>query len=264
MPELPEVETFVRNLSRVIGHTISSADVLDSRLDLDPENLVGKSIVDVRRRGKHIVMDFADGSALVIHLRMSGRLKLERSQAEIPYTRLTVRLDDGERVYFVNPRRLGTAQFCRNGASLNLGLEPLDSEFTPDALHRIASASRAPIKQLLLDQRKIAGIGNIYAAEALWRAEIDPRRPSNTLSSEEAAALHAAVVSVLQSAIAQMGTTLGTSVSDYRPNSIAGGMFQNHLSVYGREGEFCERCGGTIARTVQSGRSTCYCPCCQA
>lgn len=264
MPELPEVETFVRNLLPVIGHTISSAEVLDSRLDLVPRNLVGRSIADVRRRGKHIVMDFTDGSSLVVHLRMSGRLRLERSQEEIPYTRLTLRLGNGKSVYFVNPRRLGTAQFCRDGASLDLGLEPLGSQFTPEALHRITSASRTPIKQLLLDQRKIAGIGNIYAAEALWRARIDPRRPSNTLSSEEAAALHAAVVSVLQSAIAQMGTTLGTSVSDYRPNSIGGGTFQNHLSVYGKEGEACERCGGTIARTIQSGRSTCYCPCCQA
>ena len=263
MPELPEVETFVRNLAPALGATIVAARVDDPRLALAEDDLRGRTIAGIRRRGKHIVMSFGDGSALIVHLRMSGRLRMDRSEKEVAYTRLTLSLDSGQAVYFVNPRRLGTATFCERGAALDLGVEPLGAEFTVDALARLVKASRAPIKQVLLDQRKIAGIGNIYAAEALWHAGIDPRRPASSLTEEETASLHRAVRSVLRSALEQMGTNLGSSVSDYRPTADGGAMFQNHLAVYGREGAPCERCGKPIDRVVQAGRSTCYCPCCQ-
>jgi formamidopyrimidine-DNA glycosylase len=263
MPELPEVETFVRGLAPAVGQTIAAAEVLDARLALSGEALVGARIEAVRRRGKHIVFDLGARGDLVIHLRMSGRLRLECSEVEVPYTRLILGLDDGQRVYFVNPRRLGTAIFCPNGFCGPLGLEPLGVEFTPAALASLAAKSKAPIKQLLLDQRKIAGIGNIYAAESLWRAGIDPRRPANGLKKREAAKLHHAIVEVLGEAVDQLGTTLGTSVSDYRPTVTEGGSFQNHLAVYGREGEPCERCEETIERVIQAGRSTCFCPACQ-
>jgi formamidopyrimidine-DNA glycosylase len=176
---------------------------------------------------------------------------------------MILRLDDGQCVYFVDPRRLGTADVHMKGFELPLGLEPLDATFTTAALAELASQSRAPIKQLLLNQRKVAGIGNIYAAEALWRARIDPRRPANELSKAEVGRLHKAIVGVLGEAIAQLGTTLGTSVSDYRPTAAEGGSFQNRLAVYGREGEPCERCGDGIERVIQAGRSTCFCPACQ-
>jgi formamidopyrimidine-DNA glycosylase len=263
MPELPEVETFVRRLAPAVGRTIASADVLDARLALSGEALVGARIEAIRRRGKYVVFDLGERGDLAIHLRMSGRLRLECDESEVRYARLILRLDDGQCVYFVNPRRLGTAVFYADGFSEPLGLEPLGAEFTAAAFAALTATSKAPIKQLLLDQRKIAGIGNIYAAEALWRAGIDPRRPANRLSKREAAALRRAIVAILSEAVDQLGTTLGTSVSDYRPTATAGGSFQNHLAVYGREGEPCERCEGRIERLIQAGRSTCFCPACQ-
>jgi formamidopyrimidine-DNA glycosylase len=264
LPELPEVETFVRGLTPAIGRTIVSAEVLDARLAVSAEDLVGARIERIRRRGKYIGIDLGDGRSLVIHLRMSGRLRLECRECETKYTRMILRLDDGQCIYFVDPRRLGTAELCESDFGLALGIEPLDAGFTVAALAGLASQSRAPIKQLLLDQRKVAGIGNIYAAEALWRARIDPRRPANALSKAEVGRLHKAIVGVLKEAVDGLGTTLGTSVSDYHPTATEAGSFQNHLAVYGREGEPCERCGEGIERVIQAGRSTCFCPACQS
>ncbi len=262
MPELPEVETLVRRLSPIVGARIADAEILDGRLEVTSNMLIGASIRDVKRRAKYIVIGLGERGDLVVHLRMSGRLRLDRTEDEIPYTRMILHLDSGDSVYFINPRRLGTAALCPDGFDRNLGIEPIHSEFTPDILDDFVTASRAPIKQLLLDQRKIAGIGNIYAAEALWRAKIDPRRPANSLHSTEIAALHDGITSVLFDAIEQLGTTIGSSVSDYR-SSEGSGSFQNRLAVYGRENEPCERCGTSIERVIQAGRSTCFCPACQ-
>ncbi len=263
MPELPEVETFVRGLAPAVGCAIASAEVLDAKLAVSADELTGARIERIRRRGKYIGIDLGDGRSLVIHLRMSGRLRLECRECETKYTRMILRLDDGQFIYFVDPRRLGTADVREAGFELPLGLEPLDPTFTTAALAELASQSRAPIKQLLLDQRKVAGIGNIYAAESLWRARIDPRRPTNALSKAEVGRLHKAIIGVLGEAIAQLGTTLGSSVSDYQPTAAETGSFQNRLAVYGREGELCERCGEGIERVIQAGRSTCFCPACQ-
>ena len=263
MPELPEVETFVRGLAPAVGCAIASAEVLDAKLAVSADELTGARIERIRRRGKYIEIDLGDGRSLVIHLRMSGRLRLECRECETKYTRMILRLDDGQFIYFVDPRRLGTADVREAGFELPLGLEPLDATFTTAALAKLAGQSRAPIKQLLLDQRKVAGIGNIYAAEALWRAKLDPRRKANELSRAEIARLHKAIVGVLGEAIAQLGTTLGSSVSDYQPTAAETGSFQNRLAVYGREGELCERCGEGIERVIQAGRSTCFCPACQ-
>ena len=263
MPELPEVETPVRRLHAIAGTKIVDAEILDDRLTVTSEELVGASIRDVKRRAKYIVIGLDGRGDLIIHLRMSGRLRLDRSEDEIPYTRMILRLDSGNSVFFINPRRLGTVVLCPHGFDKQLGIEPVGSGFTADILAGLASTSRAPIKQLMLDQRKIAGIGNIYAAEALWRAKVDPRRPSNSLSEDEISALHAGITSVLFDAIEQLGTTIGSSVSDYRQSAEESGSFQNRLSVYGRENEPCERCGTSIERVIQSGRSTCHCPACQ-
>lgn len=263
MPELPEVETFVRGLTPVVGRSIASADVRDAKLAVSARELQGARILAVRRRGKYIGVEFADGRALVIHLRMSGRLRLGCRECEVKYARLVLRLGDGVDVYFVDPRRLGTASVCASGFDVPVGIEPLDAEFTPTALAELALASRAPIKQFLLDQKKVAGIGNIYAAESLWRAKIDPRRKANELSRDEIRRLHRAIVAVLREAVDGLGTTLGSSVSDYHPTSTEMGSFQNELAVYGREGESCARCGETIERIIQAGRSTCFCPACQ-
>ena len=263
MPELPEVETLVRRLQPIAGTRIVDAAILDDRLNVDGHALIGTSIRGVRRRGKYIIIGLHDRGDLIIHLRMSGRLRLDRGDDEIRYTRMILHLDSGESVYFVNPRRLGTVVLCPNGFDVPLGIEPTAAEFTTERLRAFAAESRAPIKQLLLDQRRIAGIGNIYAAEALWRSGIDPRRTANTLQPEEIESLHEGITSVLFDAIEQLGTTIGSSVSDYRQSADTGGSFQNQLAVYGRQCEPCERCGAIIERIVQAGRSTCFCPACQ-
>jgi len=263
MPELPEVEVFVRRLQPIVGTTIDRAEVLDDRLDLNGSALAGARIHSVTRRGKHIVIHLGEYGDLVIHLRMSGRLRLRRSEQEIKYTRLSLRLNSGDTVYFINPRRLGTAIHCSDGFETDLGVEPLSPSFSTDALAEIAGQSRSPIKLFLLDQKKIAGVGNIYASEALWRAGISPERKANSLSRDEIRSLHGNIVSVLNDAIDGQGTTIGTSVLDYHPSVGEQGEFQNHLSVYGREAKSCERCGTAIARLKQGGRSTYYCQKCQ-
>jgi formamidopyrimidine-DNA glycosylase len=263
MPELPEVETFVRQLQPACGSAIAEALVVDPKLGVDASSLSGRRIASIERRGKHIVFGFADGGHLVIHLRMSGRLRLDRSEEEIPYTRLILRLDSGESVYFINPRRLGTARVCRNGFDVPLGVEPLSDAFDVKSFNEMTRASRTPIKHLLMDQRKVSGIGNIYAAEALWRAGIDPRRPANSLDAGEVSALRSGIVATLREAIDELGTTLGRSVSDYRPSASNEGSFQNLLHVYGREGEACTRCEAKIERITQQGRTTYFCPSCQ-
>ena len=263
MPELPEVETLVRGLQPAVGATIQTIEVLDDRLELDPRPLIGATILAISRRGKHIVIRLGESGDLVVHLRMSGRLSLARRDAEIAYTRLILGLSTDLTVYFVNPRRLGTVAHCPTGFDDRLGIEPLDRRFTPEALAELVRGSRAPIKTFLLNQAKIAGIGNIYAAESLWHAGIDPRRPAADLGVDEIARLHRALTDVLSTAVDQLGTTIGSSVSDYRPGGEESARYQNKLYVYGREGEPCERCGESIERIVQAGRSTCLCPACQ-
>ena len=263
MPELPEVETFVRSLQPAVGAVIRRVDVLDARLALDPTVLVGATITSVERRGKHIVLRLGEQGDLVIHLRMSGRLQITTNDDADRYTRLILHLDSGDVIRFVNPRRLGTATHRPDGFDNPLGVEPLTEAFTPARFGEMVRASRSPVKQLLMDQRRIAGLGNIYAAESLWHAAISPKRPANTLTEEEIDRLHRAIRTVLQRAIDQLGTTLGTSVSDYRPAEAKQGGFQNELAVYGREKLRCTRCGTMIRRIRQAGRSTCYCPTCQ-
>ncbi len=263
MPELPEVEILVRGLRNLSGLRISAVEVLDSRLDFPTEDISGAQIESIERRGKYIVMNLLGQGALIVHLRMSGRLTRTRTPREEKYTRMILHLDTGEAIYFIDPRRLGTVAYSPDGFTHSLGLEPLSADFTAVALTGLAAASRASIKLLLMDQQKLAGVGNIYAAESLWRAKIDPRRAANTLTSAELTVLHRSIVDVLNEAVEQMGTSFGTSVSDYRDANGRDGQFQNHLAIYGRQGDPCERCGEPIERIVQAGRSTCLCPQCQ-
>ncbi|MEE8593331.1 MAG: bifunctional DNA-formamidopyrimidine glycosylase/DNA-(apurinic or apyrimidinic site) lyase [Candidatus Bipolaricaulota bacterium] len=263
MPELPEVEIFVRKLQPIVGAVIRRAEVLDDRLALDASKIEGATITSAERRGKHIVIHLGERGDLIVHLRMSGRLRLHRGEDEVKHTRLVLHLDSGNTVYFVNPRRLGTAIHCAAGFEADLGLEPLSPSFTVAALGDLTSKSHSPIKLFLLDQRKIAGVGNIYASEVLWRSRISPDRESTSLTSDEIARLHGDIVSVLNDAIEGQGTTIGNSVSDYHPSAGEQGEFQNRLSVYGREDEPCERCGTAIVRMKQGGRSTYYCQECQ-
>lgn len=263
MPELPEVETIVRGLLSTVRSRIERIDLLDQRLDLPQDKIAGNTIEEVSRRGKYIVIQLSDGSSLIIHLRMSGRLALRRSATEEKHTRFVIHLDDGEVIYFINPRRLGTAEYVQNGFPHALGVEPLSDKFTARKLREMVTGSRAPIKPLLMDQRRIAGLGNIYSSESLWRVEIDPRRTANTLDENETRKLHRAIRSVLREAVDNAGTTFGQSVSDYRDAYGDYGKFQQMLAVYGRAGEKCPRCGEEIVRIRQAGRSTYFCPGCQ-
>ena len=268
MPELPEVETIVRGLQPMVGAQIRSIAVLDPRLTLGSQisesdsALRHQRIEAVVRRGKFIQIIASGGGSVVVHLRMSGRLVVSCRDDELPYVRLRIELDRGT-ISFVNPRRLGTVDFVADGFPHELGIDPLSSEFTSKRLMELLQASRSPVKPFLLDQQRIAGLGNIYSSEALWRARIDPRRPANSLTAVEADRLRHEIVGVLQEAIDQMGTSFGVSVSDYRNANGADGSFQERLAVYGRHGETCRVCETPISRLVQGGRSTYWCKNCQ-
>jgi len=259
MPELPEVETIVRGLRKgITGATVEKLQVVDPRISLPEKEIIGKRISAVKRRGKYIVLSLDPGGSLIFHLRMSGRLLRVCPPGEGRYSRLVLHLDSGV-LRFVNPRKLGTVEYSANGFPHELGVEPLSGAFTVRRLRDLLAGSRSPVKVLLMDQRKIAGLGNIYSAEALWRAGIDPRRPANTIDRKESRALHAGVVSVLKEAIEHMGTTF----SDYRTVDGTEGSFQDLLAVYGKDGKPCRRCGTAIIRIRQGGRSTYLCPGCQ-
>lgn len=271
MPELPEVETVRRQLEpALVGRTLEQVTILDYRL-VQPHDrlevaaeLLGEQVTAVERRGKYLVLRFVSGRALVVHLRMTGGFRIDdRVAAASPHRRATVVLDDGVEVVFLDIRRFGTwtllePRALRPYLESRLGPEPLGS-FAAAAFGLRLARRRAPIKAVLLDQKAIAGVGNIYADEALWRARIHPLEPAAELEPEQVRALHRAVRSALRAGIARQGATL----RDYRaPDGSQGGM-QDEFKVYGRDGEPCPRCGGAIAKTRVAGRGTHYCPRCQ-
>jgi len=258
MPELPEVEQGARLLrDAAVGRRITAVDVLHPAYarvlpPLDQEALIGRTLTDVVRKGKHQLAVLDDGSTLEIHFRMTGEWLIERSvDAKPRFARLVVHLNDGTQVVLSDPRALGTARLHRPGALAlpRLGPEPLSADFTVPRLQAALAGRRAPIKPVLLDQRVVAGLGNIYAAEALWLARIDPRAQAASLSAQRAAALVRAIRAVLRRAPALAYTDQPARASAWR--------------VYDREGEPCRRCGSHVRRIVQGGRSTYYCPRCQ-
>jgi formamidopyrimidine-DNA glycosylase len=270
MPELPEVETIVRGLSRAIaGRTIERADVRLAKIAVAPPGVAfaravaGERISGVRRRGKYAVIELASGRSLVTSLRMTGRLVVaSNGEAEWPATHVVLRMSGGACLRFSDVRTFGRMRLVAAGDAWDreLGVEPLSSGFTQAAFIGMLSGRTTPIKALLLDQRRIAGIGNIYACEALWEARIRPSRPAGSLSRPAMHRLRRAIVDVLQRAIAMRGT----SVDDYVDADGLQGGFQNNLSVYGRNGRPCVRCGGSrIVRTVLAQRGTWWCRRCQ-
>ncbi|MBA2295979.1 MAG: bifunctional DNA-formamidopyrimidine glycosylase/DNA-(apurinic or apyrimidinic site) lyase [Actinobacteria bacterium] len=273
MPELPEVETVRRQLSPVLeGATITDAKIHDTRLTrpVDPrlvaDALVGETIATVGRRGKYLLVRLESGRTLVVHLRMTGSLRYAPA-GELPadaHRRAILRLDTGTDIAYRDVRRFGTWELLdedhlRPYLAARLGPEPLVQSFSSAKLTRLAAGRRAPIKAFLLDQRRIAGIGNIYADEALWRARIHPRRPAGELDETELARLHRAVRAALRKGVELEGSTLREYVT---PNGSAGGM-QREFHAYGRLGEPCDRCGRPIERIVVGGRGTWFCPHCQ-
>jgi formamidopyrimidine-DNA glycosylase len=272
MPELPEVETVRARLAPVLtGRRFESVEIFDPRLvrPYEPHavaaELTGERVAAVERRGKYLIVRFDSRRVLLIHLRMTGSLRHgDGSLAEDPHRRAVVRLDDGSDVAYRDVRRFGTWLVLEPGElepylERRVGEEPLDALFTAARLGERLAGRRAPVKAALLDQRTLAGMGNIYVDEALWRARIHPLRPASTIDRAELRRLHRAIRAALEAGIARQGSTL----RDYRLPSGEAGSMQNEFKVYGRGGEPCDRCGTPIAKTRIGGRGTWFCPTCQ-
>jgi formamidopyrimidine-DNA glycosylase len=267
VPELPEVETIRGQLApRLQGRTFAVVDILDPRLTrpLDPREvaaeLQGERVEAVDRRGKYLVVRLEGGGALLVHLRMTGSFAFEPTSHE----RAVVELEDGTRLVYRDVRRFGTwlvvpGEELEPYITEKNGPEPLGPAFTTAWLRDRLGARRAPLKAVLLDQRVVAGLGNIYADEALWRARLNPLRPASSLEAEEVRRMHRAIRDALRAGIARQGSTL----RDYATPDGSPGAMQEEFRVYGREGEPCRRCRSPIAKTRVGGRGTWYCPRCQ-
>jgi len=258
MPELPEVEFASRVLRKaVVGRTVRRVRALhrSQRRGLPPRHLArlrGATIIGVERRGKHQLLALSTGDTLVVHFRMTGDWLVDTTAASLePYARVVIDLDDDTRVSLVDPRALSTVTLSPSGSSSlpPLGPDAADPDVDAGVFIGALSRRRVSIKVALLDQRVLAGVGNIYAAEALWVARIDPRAPANSITRARAVRLLAAIREVLDRAQRSSG----------RYRDTGEGRFQ----VYDREGEPCSRCGTAIARIPQAGRSTYFCPHCQ-
>jgi formamidopyrimidine-DNA glycosylase len=269
MPELPEVETIRRQLAPALeGRRLERLEVLDPRWS-EPappaeveDALRGRVIERLSRRGKYLVFEFEDDVYLVMHLRMTGNLLLGREGSHV---RVRFGLDSGEELLFADVRRFGTGVVLLGPDALEdyfrarLGVEPLSPDFTAETLRELGRNRRAPVKAFLLNQERIAGVGNIYADEALFRAHIHPLRPVGTLKRPQVAALRDAVVEVLEAGIDSRGAT----IDDFRNADGAEGAFQDRFLAYGREGEPCVRCGRPIRKLRAAGRGTYVCERCQ-
>jgi formamidopyrimidine-DNA glycosylase len=283
MPELPEVETIRRQLERELrNRQIVRLEVLDARWTSPvaprqvEEQVNGRRIESLHRRGKYLLMDLDDGLTLVMHLRMTGNLLLvdegdlvaavdespfERGER---YLRARFSLDDGRELWFSDARRFGEAFVLATDRveerfAGRVGIEPFSEQFTAEAIEGLAAGRRAPLKSFLLDQAGIAGVGNIYADEALWRAELHPLSPAGSMRHEHAEALREGVIEALRAGIDEGGA----SVDDYVDARGERGSMQDEFIVHDREGETGPRCGDTIRRIVVSGRSTYFSPGCQ-
>jgi formamidopyrimidine-DNA glycosylase len=271
MPELPEVETVMRGLDRVLTGRVIARAVLhrpDLRWPIPPElpaMLTAALVLGFRRRGKFMLMRLDSGISVLIHLGMSGRMVIDAPFAL--HEHLTIETADGGRIGFVDPRRFGaldliaTADEDTHKLLAGMGPEPLGNEFNGPVLLASLAGKTSPIKIVLLDQSVVAGIGNIYASEALFRARISPRRLAGQLGAARVERLVPAIKATLNDAIAAGGSSL----RDYVQPSGELGYFQHEWKVYGRDGTLCERCPGPpacsgIRRFVQTGRATFFCP----
>jgi formamidopyrimidine-DNA glycosylase len=293
MPELPEVETVMRGLEKAMaGHRIAKVELRRKDLRFPfpkdfAERLTGRRVEAFRRRAKYILADLEGGDCLLVHLGMSGRFAVVKGgrvrnlgefyfeegalvEAQGAHDHVVFTLDDGTRVIYTDPRRFGMMDVFPQSEAANhrllgeIGVEPLGNDFNAAHLAEVFAGKKAPLKAVLLDQRLIAGLGNIYVCEALYRARLSPRRKAGTLVKRgkgdprlEDLALH--IKAVLGEAIIAGGSTL----RDFAQTDGRNGGFQERFSVYDREGDPCPRCQKPIRRIVQSGRSTFYCPSCQ-
>jgi formamidopyrimidine-DNA glycosylase len=271
VPELPEVETIRRQLAPCVeGRTLRTVSVLDERWsrplapDAMERALVGRRVETLGRRGKYLVWELSGERFLLQHLRMTGNVLYD--PAELPaHTRVRLGLDDDHELVIVDARRFGTGQLAEGRGGLEsflgsrLGVEPFQPEFSAEHLRAIGRRSRAPVKAFLLDQKRVAGVGNIYADEALFRARIHPLRETRRLSLAQWEALAGTVQEALRAGI----DAQGASIDDFRHLDGARGSFQDRFLVHRREGEPCPRCGGTVRKLVVAGRGTYVCERCQ-
>jgi formamidopyrimidine-DNA glycosylase len=261
MPELPEVETVVRSLRPyLIDSTIESIKITDPRIETFPyEILSGLSIKELKRRGKYILIDLGLEKYLTVHLRMTGRLLITNNKDPLPYERVRFNFTDNMLV-FDDVRKFGTITLSHlSEIETKLGPEPLSDQFTIDGLQKLCNKSSLPIKNFLLDQKKIAGLGNIYASEILHQSGVHPERLAFSLKKHEIEKIHFSTQEILTRSIHQLGTTYST----YLNADGQAGKFQNCLQVFKREHFPCLTCPGTILRIKQAGRSTFFCPNCQ-
>lgn len=270
MPELPEVETIARELHELlVGRTITAVEVCWPRTIATPSptqferQIVGQTVQAVDRRGKFLVLQLSEGTTLLVHLRMSGQLLWESAASPSEkHLRVVFTLDDGSTLRFRDQRKFGRMWLVDDPQVVlgRLGPEPLVDDFTPDALARRLARHSGMLKPLLLNQGFLAGLGNIYADEVLFRAGLHPQRKANSLNEDEVVRLYRAIRQVLEEAITGQGTTFD---GVYQQVNGASGGFQDSLQVYGRTGEPCPRCGKPIERVTVGGRSTHFCPHCQ-
>ncbi|MFC2025301.1 bifunctional DNA-formamidopyrimidine glycosylase/DNA-(apurinic or apyrimidinic site) lyase [Chloroflexota bacterium] len=269
MPELPEVET-VKNelLPYVAGHCITGVTLIWEGIVRQPSagefcsRLIGQCITGITRRGKYLIVSLTSDDLLIIHLKMTGSLLLGRDSSEPPkYTRAIIHLDKDTNVFFRDPRKFGMMRLVKDKNSIigKLGPEPLEADFTPEVLAQRLANRKAPIKALLLDQGLIAGIGNMYADEALFAAKIHPLRVGKSLSPEEIERLHGAIVRTLWAAIGNKGASTDTYI---RPDGTLG-WAHTYFKVAHRGSVSCPNCGTPIKRIVVRNRGTYFCPKCQ-
>ena len=266
MPELPEVETIRRGLQKhLVGHVIQKIAVhLPRIITGDTALLIGGKVKDVRRYGKGLVIDLDNGYSLAVHVKMTGQLIYGQKLVSDKYTHVIFQLDNNTQLFYRDVRQFGWIQIVATDAVLklpfftSLGLEPL-KDLTLEKLTGLLKSSRAPIKSFLLDQRKIAGVGNIYANDALFLAKIHPLRITSSLTYKEAEMLFDALIEVLENSIRQGGASANNYVNALGEK----GAYQNYFLVYGKEGEECRSCAAVLKRMVIAGRGTFYCPECQ-
>lgn len=269
MPELPEVETIRRGLEReLVGHRIEAVDWRPARLrKASPEpltRLAGRRVEAVDRHAKFLFVRLDNDATWLVHLGMTGKLLfIDAAAPERPHTHLRLSLDDGRDLRYSDPRRFGMLRLYAPRAAVDdvahYGPDALDPAFSAEGLAALLASSRAPLKAFLLDQTKVAGLGNIYVCEALWRTGLSPRRIARNTPRAKIGALHRAIVDVLHDSLVQGGT----SFNDYVDHIGQPGNFIARLSVFQREGAPCPRCGADVRRIVQSNRSTFFCATCQ-
>lgn len=274
MPELPEVQTVVNDLmaAGIVGTTIKTARVFWPRTIAEPSaqifcrRIIGRRVAAVRRRAKFIVFDFAGGGHLLVHLRMTGRLLLTSTALKrSKHQHVILGLENRRQLRFQDTRKFGRLYLVENTEKIlgHLGPEPLADGFSAKNLAASLNATQRILKPLLLDQRFIAGLGNIYVDEALWESQIHPQRSSASLSEKEIRALHRAIRRVLRRGLQNLGTTLGTGQANFYSIAYNRGRNSDELKVFRRTDEPCPRCKTEITRIVVGQRSTHICPECQ-